>query len=337
MECTAYPTHIREWMETIEKSVGVDSDCLMEHCDKLLAYARKANSDYLKGFALFFRGFGFYAMAKLEESMSALSSALNYLIAAEDWYMTARTYNSMGNIADFQGDLSLATDCYCKGLRISKENELGLLSYSISSNIANIHLSLGQLEHAVDMLCYCEQLTKEGLAVSSTAQVVIYANLATCYTRLNRFDEATHYLNLIVDCCGTDRSDTTRVTIYILRVELYHALGDIKERDAAIAALNGMNLQSTTVFDALNELCHHAKMLLDFGKFEEFLTLVNQIEARTEGLGVEKQVIDLRMKYYQQIGDVENCKKTAVRYHEVVELSEEMRNKNRLTLNKVLN
>ena len=327
MERTAYPNYIREWMETIESSVGVDSERLMEYCDKLLDYAEKNRSDYLKGFGLFFRGFGFYTMAKLEESMNALSSALNYLIAEEDWYMTARTYNSMGNIADFQGDLSLATDCYCKGLVISKEHGIGQLSYRISSNIASVHISLGQLENAVEMLRYCEQLTSEGVCIADRAKIVIYANFATCYTRLNRLEKAQKYVDLLVSSSGDNPTDTTLVTLHILRTELYHALGDTERRDEAIAALNKMNLQSSAIFDALNELCHHSTLLLNLGKLEEFLSLVDQIEECAEGLGMAKQVIDLRMKYYKKIGDLENCKKIALKHYEVVEQSEEMRNK----------
>lgn len=327
MDRTIYPLYVQEWMDTIEQSLGVDSARLMEYCDKLMEYAQKNHLNYLKGFALFFRGYGFYSMAQLEESMSALSAALNYLVSEEDWFMAARTYNAMGNLADFQGDLSLATDCYCKGLVISREHELGLLSYSISSNISNIHISLGQLEHAVDMLRYCEQLTDEGLVAPITSRIVICANLATSYTRLGRFDEAKRYLELLLSLCGDDRSDTTRVIIYIIRAELYHSLGDAQERDAAIAELNSMELMSTTIYDALTELCRHAMMLLDLGKFEEFLSLLSQIEERTEGFGVEKQLIDLRMKYYKQIGDESNCEKTALRYYDVVGQNEEMRNK----------
>ena len=327
VERTAYPAHVQEWMKTIEESLGVDHERLMDHCDKLLAYAQQENCDYLKGFALFFRGYGYYGMAKLEESMGALSAALNYLIDEEDWYMTARTYNAMGNIADFQGDLSLATDCYCKGLAISKEREIALLSFSISSNIANIHISLGQLEHAADMLIFCESLMTEGLTVPLTSRIVVYANLTTCYIRLGRLSEAEHYLSLMVDSCDSTITDTTRVIISIIRAELYHALGDTSRRDAAIVELSGMQLQSTTIFDALNELCRHALMLLELEKIDEFLTLIAQLEACVEGTGVEKQVIDVRLKYYKQIGDVENCEKAALRYYEVVEASEGLRNK----------
>ena len=327
MDHTRYPEYVREWMEIIDKSKGVDIPKMLEYCDKLQEYAQTINCNYLRGFVLFFRGFAYYVEAKLEESMSVFSSALNYLIPAEDWYMTARTYNSMGNIADLQGDLSLATDCYCKGLAISKEQELGQLSFTISSNIANIHISLGQLEHAVEMLLYCQQLTDGGVSVNQNSKIVVCANLITCYTRMGKLKEAENCLDLLMQIIGDELSDANRVTVCVLRAELYHMLGDTQKRDAAIAELTGMDLPSAIIFDALSELCCHAQMLLELDKLEEFLTLVNRIENCADGIGVHKQVIDLRLKYYKKIGDLENCEKTAVKYYEVVEQFEEMRNK----------
>ena len=327
LEHTQYPEYVQKWMENIEKSMGGDVSRLLEHCDKLQEYADTTNCNYLKGYTLFFRGFYYYIETKLAESMSALSSALNYLIAEEDWKMTARTYNSMGNVADLQGDLSLATDCYCKGLAISREHDLGLLSYSISSNIANIHISLGELEHAVDMLLYCRQLTDDGLEVKPASQSVVYANLATCYTRMGRLEEAKVCLDLLMQTIGDGITDANRATVYILRAELYHTLGDTRERDAAIAQLNGMKLPSSIIYDALSEFCSYAMMLLEIDKLEEFVALVKQIENCADGIGVHKQVLDLWLKYYRKIGDVENCEKTAVEYYEVVEQFEGMRNK----------
>ena len=326
LERTKYPTEVQEWMTSIEQSEESDAASLMAYCTKLYDYAQTVNSEYLKGFSLFFRGFGYYRMAKLEESMGALSSALHHLIAAEDWYMTARTYNFIGNVAEFQADLSLSTDCYCKGLAISKEHGFTLLSFTISSNIANVHISLGQLEFAAESLHFCEQLRAEGLEIPFVSQMIVYANLATCYTRLGHLEKAEYYLDLLVKSCGDTVADMTRVVLYILRAELYHVRGDIQARDAAIAGLNSIELQATTIFDALNELCRHARMLLELDKIDEFLALVSQIETRAEGIAVEKQVLNLRLQYYKKIGDWENQKRTALRYYEVVTLCDDIRN-----------
>ena len=328
MDRTRYPEYVQEWMDIVEESKSCgDVPKMTELSNKLYDYAQTANCGYLKGYSLFYIGFSCYIESKLEESMSALSSALNYLIDAEDWYMAARTYNAMGNVADLQGDLSLATDCYCKGLAISREHALGLLSYSISSNIANIHISLEQLEHATDMLIYCCKLVDDGLTVKTNSQIVVYANLTTCYIRMGKLEDAEKYLDLLVQTIGDNLSDANRVTVCILRAELHHMLGDAQKRDAAIKEISGMKLPPAIIFDALSEFYSYAMMLLELDKLEEFVSLVKQIESCADGIGVHKQVIDLWLKYYRKIGDTENCEKTAMEYYEVVEQFEEMRNK----------
>lgn len=327
MDHSALPAHVQDWIRKIEEHVVTNPELLMDYCDKLEQYAGEIRSHDLKGYSMFFRGYGYYAMSKLEESMTALTCALNELIGTDDWFMTARTYNSMGNIADFQGDLSLAIDCYCKGLSISKEHSLDLLTFSISSNLSNIHIALGELDHAVEILLSCEKRMEEGLAVAQHSKLVIFANLTACYTRLGKLTEAKKYLERLVNDFGDQPADTSRVILCILTAELYHKLGDIQTRDAAIAELDGTKLQSSLIFDALNELCRHAELLLDLEKFGEFLALLNQIESRADSPNVEKIVLNLRLKYYQKIGDQKACEEIAVKFYEVAELREHMQNK----------
>ncbi len=327
MDHASLPAHVQEWIRKIEEHMVTNPELLMEYCDKLEQYAEETRSGYLKGYSMFFRGYSYYVMSKLEESMTALTCALNELIGTDDWFMTARTYNSMGNIADFQGDLSLAIDCYCKGLSISKEHGLDLLVFSISSNLSNIHIALGELDHAVDMLLSCEKRMEEGLGVAPQSKMVILANLTTCYIRLGKLVEAKKYLERLKRDFGDHPADTNRVILGILTSELYHELGDVQTRDAAIAELHGMDFQSNIVFDALNELCRHAHLLLELKKFDEFLALVEQIESRADSPNVEKIVLDLRLKYYQKIGDQKACEEIAVKFYEVSELREHIQNK----------
>ncbi len=322
-----YPEHIQEWMTKIEENVVTNPDLLMQYCGKLERYASEVRSDHLNGFSMFFRGYGYFILGKLEESMTALSSALNFLINGDDWFMIARTYNSMGNIADFQGDLSLAIDCYCKGLVISREYGLDVLSYSIISNLSNIHIALGETEHAMKMLMECEQLGESGFNAPLHSKLVIHANLTACYIRLGRPDKAKEYFAKLQDDCRESDTDSSRVTLNILATELHHALGNVAERDAAIAELNGMELQASTVFDALSELYQHAQLLLELDKLEEFSRLLSQIEELADSPNAKKLVLQLYMKYYEKIGDTEKCARTAIMFYKIDELHEGMRNK----------
>ena len=119
MDHSNLPTKVKNWMETIKKSIATNPKRAADYCRKLEGYANEIHSDYLKGFSLYYKAMGYYLNSQLEESMAYMTDALNRLIAGEAWELVSKTYNAMGNIADFQGDVSLAIDCYMKGLLIS--------------------------------------------------------------------------------------------------------------------------------------------------------------------------------------------------------------------------
>lgn len=324
---TGLPKHVSSWMDTIEQTVFSNPEVCEDLLGKLEEYAQEVRSEYLKGYCLFFRGFRFYAEARLEESMEKLSEALNRLIAGENWNLVTKTYNAMGNIADYQGDVSLAIDCYLKGLTVSREHGLTRPEYDISSNIGNIFSALNDFPNAVKMLNECERIKESGGTVLITSEAIVQANLALCYTQMGEYDKATARLDKLKELAETNKTSMDQISINILEAELYHALGEIEKRDAAIRQLNEMEFDRMNVYDALNELCRHAMLLLNIDKTEEFLSLVERIESLVNGPSVEKQVLELRLSYYEKVGDEANYAKMAMKYYKVARMREDERNK----------
>ena len=327
METKNLPQHVQEWMQEIEINAVSNNDRTMEFCAKLEQYADEHDEGFLKGYSLFFRGFNCYLNARLERSMEDLSAALNYLISAGAWGMVAHTYNSMGNIAYFQGDISLAIDCYIKGLSLVTEHDIKGMEYNIRTNIANVYIGLDAYDRAVTMLLECERLLENGLAMPDNPQLAAAANITNCYIHLNELEKAEKSLDWIRKKGEESPITMTLLLICILETQLYHASGNIDARDATIARLDTLALESLDVYDALNELYRHCLLLLEIGKLDEFLSVVNKIETLAESPNAEKRVLDLRLTYYKKIGDTENLAKMAMKYYEVAELRENERNK----------
>ena len=326
MEERVRPQHVREWMLEIEQNVVKDNERMMLFCDKLDQYANEHNDDFLKGYSLFYRGFNKYLNAQLEQGMEVLSTALNYLISSQAWGMAAHAYNSMGNISDFQGDVSLAIDCYMKGLALAIEYGVQAMEYNIRTNIANVYIGIGSFENAVAMLRECERLVDTGLPMPEGPQIAAAANLANCYIHLGMTEKVQEKLDFLHR--ETFAPSTVKSLLcYILETQLYHATGNIGQRDQAIENLKKLELNSLDVFDALHELSNHALLLLEIGKNDDFLALVNLIEQSAESPYVLKQVLELQMKYYKKIGNNANLAKLAMKFYEVSELREKERNK----------
>ncbi len=327
MEVKNLPQHVQEWMQEIEANVVADNDRMMEYCARLEQYADEHNEGFLKGFTLFYRGFNRYLNARLEQGMEDLSAALNYLISAEAWGMVAHTYNSMGNIADFQGDISLAIDCYMKGLSLAKEHHSPQMEFNLHINIANVYIGLEAYENALQIMQRCEEILERKIDIPPGPKVAEAANLANCCIQLGKTEEALAVLDRLKTSCEENPRTTTRLLIDILETQLYHASGNTAARDAAIERLGALELENMDIYDALSELCRHAELLLEIGKLTEFHALLSRIEKLADSPNVEKRVLDLRLTYYKKIGDHENLAKMAMKYYVVAERRENERNK----------
>lgn len=327
MEYKDLPDIVKEWMEIIRVSSSSDVDRMNEYCEKLNAYAEETNSIFLKGFCIFYRGFNKYLSAELDTAMALLTEALKYLSMAERWRMAAHCYNAMGNIAAFQGDTSLAIDCYIKCLSMARTHNAKEVEYNVCSNIANVHMSLNDPENAVEMLNASEKLVEEGLEVPDDQRAVVFANLAVCYTQLNELEKAEGYLNRLRNSMSETPTVMNQIIICILETQLYNRTGDIGTRDAAIARLNALPLRSMEVYDALHELHSHAQLLLEIGKFDEFTVLIDRINELADSPTVKRHSLDLRMKYAKITGDMDTYAQLAMVYYDIAQQREEERNR----------
>ena len=321
------PPYVQDWMHEIANHVRSNNACVLEFCTKLEQYAEETNDDYLKGYSLFYRGFYQYFNAQLEQGMALFSCALNYLIAAQEWDLVSRTYNLMGNIADFHGDISLAIDCYMKGLSLAVEYDIPKMEYNIRINIANVYISLSSFENARTMLLRSDHLLENGLVMSLDARLAARANLINCYLQLGLYDEASQQLQFLRQRREDVPSTTNILLCSVFETQLYHATGNTEARDEAIATLRNLDLHSMDVYNAINELCFHAKLLLEMERFDDFLALVNRLEQQADNPNIEKRVLDLQMKYYQKIADYDRLAEKALQYYEVAERREVERNK----------
>ena len=327
MKVRTFPEHVRQWMLEIEKNVMADNDRMVEFCDKLDQYAHEKNDAFLKGYSLFYRGFNKYLNAQLEQGMEVLSTALNHLISAEAWELVANAYSSMGNISYFQGDISLAIDCYLKGLALAIEYNITKMEYNIRTNIANAYIGLGSYEQALTMLLECDHLIDRGTNPDHGPHLAATANMVNCYIHLGMTENADKRLDILRKNCTDNPSVINSLLCYVFEAQIHHAAGNTPALIDTCNALCNLNLGNIDVYDALNELSLHARLLLEIGRNDDFQSLIRRLEGQADSPNVEQALLDLQIAYYRKIGDHANLAKKALRYYEVNELREQERNK----------
>lgn len=327
MEKMVFPEIVNEWMEIVKISSLSDADRMNEYCEKLRVYAEDNGSVYLQGYCYYYQGRSKYLSAELDAATELLTNALKYLSMAESWDMATRTCNAMGNIAVFQGDTSLAIDCYLKGLRMAQTYGIPLSDYNIRSNIANTQMSLGDHRSAVEMLKSCEQMVTDGLTVPYEQRAVTIANLAVCYTQLDETENAEILLNQMREHMSDPPSSKDIIFISLLETQLYNRTGNVEARDAAIARLHNLDLSSMDIFDTLTEFSAHAQLLLEIGKMDEFHALLARLNDLSESPTVKSHCLELQMKLCKITGDEDTYAKLAVIYYDVSQQREAERNR----------
>lgn len=327
MQERKFPQHVQEWMAEIEENLMEDTCRMAELCDKLDQYAGETDDTYLKGFSLFYRGFNKYSNAQFEEGMEFLFSSVNYLISAEMWRLAANAYNSMANIADFQGDVPLAVEYYLKGLSVASEHNMAKLEYTIRGGISNIYIGLGSYESAVAMLLDCERIQESGEDVPVPSMLVVTANMVSCYTHLGETDKAEKKLEDLRRIYNEHPADINTMLLCILEAQLYHRTGNSEALDTAVATLNNLELNDIDVFGAFNELILHAQLLLELDKLRELDILLTRLEVLVDSASIEQKLLDLRMMYFHKLGDYDALAEKALRFHEVSKQYEQERNK----------
>lgn len=327
MDMKKYPDIVQEWMKIIQASVGKDTARLNEYIEKLKHYAEDNGSVYLIGYCFYYQGQNAYSCADLNLSMESLTEALKYLSMAESWAMAAQTYNVMGNIATFQGDTSMAIDCYVKCLSMAHLHNEKAVEYNVLCNIGNIHMMLDDYQHALTMLEISEKMTADGLMIPNNQRSIVAANLTVCCTHLGLLERAGEYLEEVREFIGPTPDPTDQVMLCILETQYYNRTGETAARDKAIAKLNTLNLRSIDVFDALTELTTHAKLLLEIGELTSFTTLLPRMEMLAEHPTIKRHCLELRMKYYRLLGDVDSFAKLAMEYADIAQKREIERNR----------
>ena len=327
MDTNNYPEIVLEWMEIAKQSARTDSARMNEYLEKLRHYAEDNGSIYLIGFCFYCQGHDAYSRAELDLAMECMTEALKYLSMAEDWATITKCYNIIGNIATFQGDMSLATDCYVKGLSTARLHEIKDMEYNIRNNIANIHMMLSDYKNALDMLESSAKMTANGLQIPDSQRSVIAANLAVCCTQLGMLDRAADYLDKVKKFIGGNPDVKEQIMIHILDTQYFNRTGNTTARDESIRKLNSLDITNLHVYDALTELSDHAKLLLDIDKTDVFNALVHRMEQLAENPTVKRHCLELRMKQCRINGDSERYAKLAVEYYDVAQQREIERNR----------
>lgn len=309
-----YNQTVSNWMEQIENNCMTNAVFALECCEKLEQYAYEVDSDSLRGYCLFYKGFSYYTLYKLDTSYECLLLSIKFLSQTDQWKLVVRAYNALGNITHFQGEMSQSIDYFFTGLRLCREHELYSQVYSIQSNIANVFIALGEYEKALTTLKSCEEMIHSDPHFPPDSRIIIYINLASCYIRLVQLENALSYIKRTEELAEDNSLD--RISLLLLYADFYNVQGDFEKRDETIQALQNSDF-SYVVFDLLNEICAYARMLVEIGRYDVAEELFEIIEEQADTLYGQETLSILKLEYYKKVGAQQKYLEETARYFEI--------------------
>lgn len=315
-----YPPRISALKEQIETHYADDFAGTLDCCETLEQYAYEVDSDELRAYCQLYKGLATYLHAQLDRSYDLLVRCIEPLFQTEQWELIAKAYIALGNITSFQGESSLAVDYFFVGLRFCKEHQLTTQTYRIINNIADMYLSLGEYRLATEQLEICAK----GIADNPQANSIVFSNLAYCYIMLGELDTAERYLNQAISYQTDSLYD--RCSILFLQTSLYHSRGDLAKCNEIIELLRDIDV-SSVIYDFLNEIEHHARLLVTIERYDALEELLAVMDRELSSLFARETLCKLKLEYYQKIGAEQEYLNQAAEFYKISEQREQQRRK----------
>ena len=318
MPSESFPSHVNELRALIEENCAEDLAKTLELCETLEQYAYEVDSNELRAYCQFYKGLAYYLHAQLSRGYDLLVRSIDPLCQTEQWELAGKAYNALGNIASFQGELSLAVDYFFTGLRFCKTHQLTIQTYRIINNIADMYATFGEYQLAVEQLEFCA----ERLAGTPQADAIIFGNLAYCYIHLGQLDQAERYMNQVISCHEDTLFD--RCSILFLQMSFYHSKGDFAKCNEIVETLRATDI-SSVIYDFLNEINHHAHLLISLERYDALEELLTVMDTHLDSLYSRETLCKLRLEYYQKIGAEQEYLKQTAEYYKISKLQEAQR------------
>lgn len=328
MEFSDYNGQVLEWIQDVQAKRGMDAQGTLESCQKLRQYAQQQKDIWLLGFSCYYSGETFYVLNDTERLFRYMTRALDCLIRSSQWELVARAYNILAITSINRGNAPFAMDYYLNGLSYCEKYGLQEVGSIINMNIATLYLSVGDDRQAQRYLEDSERMLARipdcpNYYIYRTA---IYINMGKCALRQNRLDQAKKYDEKIQRECVCYMEHTDQLCLLLFETDLYHALGETAARDACIIHISQGIVESFAVMDLFDEFNAYSELLLEIGRYREFLEMIALLEEpvqRARIVNLQRKLVALRIRYYKMTGQQQEYLRETGTYYELSEIMEE--------------
>lgn len=327
MDISKYNPTVQKWIEQVYESSMVDAEVSIKCCNDIISYGTKTNDVDLLGFGYYHLGETYYCLNDGDHFFFAMSEALPYLNAAEEWELIARCYNFLGITATSRGNAPIALDYYLNGAKHCRQHGLRDREAMLNINIASLDIQFGRydeaqafLEQALSFLRDNEEYGKYGSWLSC-----VKMNLAKCMVHQKDYEKASDYLKDVKEKLWDDMDPLDQISYYMTETAYYHGVGNNEKRNASIDTVVRMMPDNMTLLDIFDDFYDFMLILLDADADEAFWKMIDILEPMVKSfkiINLQTKIISIKMKYYRKHNRNADYLRAAGLFYEMTELME---------------
>lgn len=290
--------------EVLEKC-GIDTARVLECCAEIEEYARKTDDVRLLGFAYYYRGANYYMLNDSQNMSLNIAKAIGYLDQSGQWELVGRSYNLLAIMSVNKGNPSLAVDYYLTGLNYCARYGVNKVESMIEMNLGYLYLENKVFREAQHYFgrAYQNYMNTPEDKRRITSLIMIYSNLATCYIQRGNPEGAREYLEKLDGECRPYFKNMDYIYVGCMKTKYYQLSGETALRDACIDDIRQRLSDKVLILDLFDDLYDFGGLMLDIGREDVLLELLDQLEETVEQTGIanlQRKLLSLKIRYYDK-------------------------------------
>ncbi len=338
MNINLYTEEVQNWIKEIQSNRGKDPEQMIEFCDKVEDYGRRASDDALIGFACFSRGETYYLMNDMCNFYSQMLACLAPMERIGEWGYVVMANNMLGIMSLNRGNAPFAMDYYMKALNYCHIYKLPDLEWIVHMNMGMLYLNIEEYQKALDHLenGYQYIITHQERPDYIQNLMTAYLGMAKAYLHMELYSSAEKYSGKIEVECKPYLAPLDMLVVRCFQARLYREKGDREAFAEVMAEVRDCKLRDVPIMDIFDDLYDYMTLLLETEQFSDFEKMYDTVEeqtGRTMIRNLEKKLLSLKIEYLKKTEQTEAYKETAIRYFDI---SEQMEKENRLMVTSMI-
>ena len=297
----------------------------LEYCEELKRIAEETKDKALLGYVYFHIGLSYYILNKSEEMFHNIAEALGYLNETKQWSLVARSYNLMAIMSIAKGNISVGMDYYLNGINYCKQYKLDDIIGSFYVNLGVLYQENSLYFEALDYFERALKLYGNEPGQYTPRKTMIYTNLAACYMHRGNLGKTRMFMEKLDIECMPHYDDEDYVYVDCMKVEFFHACGDVKLTNHYIEEIRQRIQSDMPIMEIFDDLYHFCNVLLTIGRNDVLPEIISRLESaakNTEIANIQRKLSSLKMKYYEKNGMEKEAAVEGIHFYELTERME---------------